>query len=119
MLRMIGVGCPASTVSTACAVVNESTAYGYVFLAVQALGLRACLCVSICHHRPLRGFMSGKESDDLYSYSPACKAVADVTVSVGASLTLDSFQRLIYERINHNIQEQANRLLLRGEYHSA
>jgi hypothetical protein len=58
--------------------------------------------------------MSGKESDDLYLYSPACKAVADVTVSVGASLTLDGFQRLIYERINHNVQQQANRLLLRG-----
>lgn len=58
--------------------------------------------------------MPGIESSDLYLYSPACKAVADVTVSVGASLTLDSFQRLIYERINRNVQEQAHRLLLRG-----
>lgn len=52
--------------------------------------------------------------NDQYLYSPAYKVSSDVAVSVGAPMGLDGFQRLIYDRINHNLQAQANALLRRG-----
>ena len=53
-------------------------------------------------------------TDQQYLYSPAYKVATDVMVGVGAPMTLDGFQRLIYDRISENIQRQANILLVRG-----
>jgi hypothetical protein len=49
-----------------------------------------------------------------YLYSPAYKVGADVAVAVGPAATLDGYLRLIYDRMNHVIQTQANGLLSRG-----
>ena len=53
-------------------------------------------------------------TEEQYLYSPAYKVATDVTVGVGGPMTLDGFQRLIYDRINESIQRQANALLARG-----
>ena len=50
-----------------------------------------------------------------FFYSPGYKVSSDIAVSVGAPLTNDGFQRLIYDRINENLQRQANGLVLRGQ----
>ncbi|WP_395701365.1 hypothetical protein [Aquabacterium sp.] len=53
-------------------------------------------------------------TDEEYLYSPGYKSAADVAVSVGPAATLDGYLRLIYDRMNHVIQAQANGLLSRG-----
>lgn len=54
------------------------------------------------------------ETQSEYLYSPAYKVAADVAVSVGPASTLDGFLRLVYDRMNHVIQAQANGLISRG-----
>ena len=54
-------------------------------------------------------------ANDQYLFSPGYKVSSDIAVSVGAPMSNDGFQRLIYDRINGNLQRQANELVRRGQ----